>query len=263
MGCGRRSNIGNPANLPNYEPAMDMGDGCIMLFLMPFALFGAIFTYGFTLIAYAFLFIFLIQQKERRDFPSLYQPEPQTVRPSKTVVVAQNGYFVKDLNDYVLTPLSKRARKARVSASAYLRRLDKRAISLGSGRHGEGAEGGLQRLRDDRQEAGHHQQQHASDTEGGLMERQRWWRVTAWGSGFGKDGGLCATPEEADDAVIRLIDNVGWSADQVCVEELSLTPDEWEEIAKTNRPTGMDEWHVGPRGGVYRLSSTGRSRVYI
>ena len=92
------------------------------------------------------------------------------------------------------------------------------------------------------------------------MERQRWWRVTAWGSGFGKDGGLCATPKEADAQVLHLIRNVGWSPDQVCVEELNLTSDEWEDIAKTNRPT---EWHVGPRGSVYRLSSTGRSRIYI
>ena len=97
------------------------------------------------------------------------------------------------------------------------------------------------------------------------MERQRWWRVTAWGSGFGRDGGLCATLEEADASMTRLIKNVGWAPEYVCVEELDLAEDEREEIAKTNRPTalGSDSWFTGPRGGVYRLSSTGRSRIYI
>ena len=93
-----------------------------------------------------------------------------------------------------------------------------------------------------------------------MMQRKRWWRVTAWGSGFGANGGLCATPEEADTSVTRLIENVGWSPDHVFVEELDLTEEERQEIAGTNRPT---EWFTGPRGGVYRLSSTGRSRIYI
>ena len=46
----------------------------------------------------------------------------------------------------------------------------------------------------------------------------------------------------------------------VSVEALDLTPTEKEEIAKTNRPS---EWFTGPRGGTYRLSGTGRSRIYI
>lgn len=92
------------------------------------------------------------------------------------------------------------------------------------------------------------------------MQRQRWWRVTAWGSGFGANGGLCATAEEADAAVTRLIKKVGWSPDYVLVEELDLTEEERQEIAGKNPPT---EWFTGPRGGVYRLSSTGRSRIYI
>jgi hypothetical protein len=46
----------------------------------------------------------------------------------------------------------------------------------------------------------------------------------------------------------------------VSVEELDLTPEEKEEIAKMNRPS---EWFNGPRGGTYRLSGTGRSRIYI
>ena len=80
------------------------------------------------------------------------------------------------------------------------------------------------------------------------------------GSGFGANGGLCVSPEQADASVVHLIENVGWSPEQVCVEELDLTPEEWEEIARSNRPS---EWFTGPRGGVYRLSSTGRSRIYI
>ena len=92
------------------------------------------------------------------------------------------------------------------------------------------------------------------------MERQRWWRVTAWGSGFGANGGLCNSPEQADAAVVHLIENVGWSSEDVNVEELDLTEEEWEEIAKKNRPP---EWFTGPRGGTYRLSRTGRSRIYI
>ena len=92
------------------------------------------------------------------------------------------------------------------------------------------------------------------------MERQRWWRVTAWGSGFGANGGLCDSPEQADAAVAHLSEKVGWSSEDVCVEELDLTSEEWEEIAKKNRPP---EWFTGPRGGTYRLSRTGRSRIYI
>ena len=67
------------------------------------------------------------------------------------------------------------------------------------------------------------------------------------------------SPELADAAVVHLIENVGWSPEQVSVEELDLTPKEWEEIARTNR----SDWFTGPRRGVYRLSSTGRSRIYI
>jgi hypothetical protein len=92
------------------------------------------------------------------------------------------------------------------------------------------------------------------------MDRRRYWRVVVWGSGFGADGGLCRTPEEADDAVVHLIQRLGWEPEMVSVEELDLTPTEKEEIAKTNRPS---EWFTGPRGGTYRLSGTGRSRIYI
>ena len=67
-------------------------------------------------------------------------------------------------------------------------------------------------------------------------------------------------PEQADAAVVHLIENVGWSSEDVNVEELDLTEEEWEEIAKMNRPP---EWFTGPRGGTYRLSRTGRSRIYI
>ena len=83
------------------------------------------------------------------------------------------------------------------------------------------------------------------------MERQRWWRVTAWGSGFGANGGLCNSPEQADAAVVHLIENVGWSSEDVNVEELDLTEEEWEEIAKKNRSTpGVVH---KPFGGTYRL----------
>ena len=67
-------------------------------------------------------------------------------------------------------------------------------------------------------------------------------------------------PEEADDAVDYLIQSLGWESEMVSVEELDLTPEEKEEIAKTNRPS---EWFTGPRGGTYHLSGTGRSRIYI
>jgi hypothetical protein len=53
---------------------------------------------------------------------------------------------------------------------------------------------------------------------------------------------------------------LGWKPDVVLVEELDLSPEEKEEIAKMNRPS---EWFTGPRGGTYRLSGTGRSRIYI
>ena len=92
------------------------------------------------------------------------------------------------------------------------------------------------------------------------MERRRYWRVVVWGSGFGTDGGLCPTPEEADDAVDYLIQCLGWEPEIVSVEELDLTVAEKEEIARMNRPS---EWFTGPRGGTYRLSGTGRSRIYI
>jgi hypothetical protein len=92
------------------------------------------------------------------------------------------------------------------------------------------------------------------------MDRCRYWRVVAWGSGFGADGGLRSTPEEADDAVDCLIQKLGWKPEMVSVEELDLTPEEKEEIATMNRPS---EWFTGPRGGTYRLSGTGRSRIYI
>ena len=80
------------------------------------------------------------------------------------------------------------------------------------------------------------------------------------GSGFGANGGLCDSPKQADAAVVHLIENVGWSSEDVKVEELDLTAEEWEEIAKKNRPP---EWFTGPRGDTYRLSGTGRSRSYI
>jgi hypothetical protein len=92
------------------------------------------------------------------------------------------------------------------------------------------------------------------------MDRRRYWRVVVWGSGFGADGGLCRTPEEADDAVDHLIQRLGWEPEMVSVEALDLIPTEKDEIAKTNRPS---EWFTGPRGGTYRLSGTGRSRIYI
>ena len=92
------------------------------------------------------------------------------------------------------------------------------------------------------------------------MDRRRYWRVVVWGSGFGADGGLCRTPEQADDAVDYLIQCLGWEPEMVSVEELDLTPAEKQEIAKMNRPS---EWFTGPRGGRYRLSRTGRSRIYI
>ena len=92
------------------------------------------------------------------------------------------------------------------------------------------------------------------------MDRRRYWRVVVWGSGFGADGGLCRTPEEAGDAVVYLIQCLGWEPEMVSVEELDLTPAEKQEIAKMNRPS---EWFTGPRGGRYRLSGTGRSRIYI
>ena len=71
---------------------------------------------------------------------------------------------------------------------------------------------------------------------------------------------LCNSPEQADAAVVHLIENTGWSSEGVNVEELDLTAEEWVEIAKMNRPP---EWFTGPRGGTYRLSGTGRSRIYI
>lgn len=92
------------------------------------------------------------------------------------------------------------------------------------------------------------------------MDRQRYWRVVVWGSGFGADGGLCRTPDEADKAVDYLIQSLGWEPELVTVEELDLTLAEKDEIAKTNRSS---EWFTGPRGGTYRLSRTGRSRIYI
>jgi hypothetical protein len=92
------------------------------------------------------------------------------------------------------------------------------------------------------------------------MDRRTYWRVVVWGSGFGADGGLSRTPEEADHAVEYLIQSLGWEPEMVSVEELYLTAEEKEEIAKMNRPS---EWFTGPRGGTYRLSGTGRSRIYI
>ena len=85
-------------------------------------------------------------------------------------------------------------------------------------------------------------------------------KSTAWGSGFRANGGLCNSPEQADAAVVHLIENAGWSSEDVKVEELDLTEEEWEEIPKKNSPA---EWFTGPRGGTYRLSRTGRSRIYI
>ena len=57
-----------------------------------------------------------------------------------------------------------------------------------------------------------------------------------------------------------LIQCLGWEPEMVSVEELDLTVAEKEEIARMNRPS---EWFTGPRGGTYRLSGTGRSRIYI
>ena len=60
MGCGRRSNIGNPANLPNYKPAMDPMDGIALLLLLPFALLFGLVTYGLTIVLWiGFFFYFL------------------------------------------------------------------------------------------------------------------------------------------------------------------------------------------------------------
>lgn len=92
------------------------------------------------------------------------------------------------------------------------------------------------------------------------MNRRRYWRVVVWGSGFGDDGGLYRTAEEADKAVEYLIQCLGWEPEIVSVEEVDLTPAEKDEIATMNRPS---EWFTGPRGGTYRLSGTGRSRIYI
>ena len=92
------------------------------------------------------------------------------------------------------------------------------------------------------------------------MNRRRYWRVVVWGSGFGADGGLRSTPEEADESVVYLIQKLGWKPEMVSVEEIDLSIEEKEEIAKLNRPP---EWFTGPRGGTYRLSRTGRSRIYI
>jgi hypothetical protein len=60
--------------------------------------------------------------------------------------------------------------------------------------------------------------------------------------------------------VDHLIQRLGWEPEMVSVEELDLAQTEKEVIAKTNRPS---EWFTGPRGGTYRLSGTGRSRIYI
>ncbi len=56
------------------------------------------------------------------------------------------------------------------------------------------------------------------------MDRRRYWRVVVWGSGFGADGGLRITQEEADDAVEYLIQKLGWKPQMVSVEELDLYP---------------------------------------
>jgi hypothetical protein len=92
------------------------------------------------------------------------------------------------------------------------------------------------------------------------MDRRRHWRVVVWGSGFGADEELCRTPEEAVDAVDYIIQTLAWEPEMVYVEELDLTPEEKEEIAKMNQPS---EWFTGPSGGTTRLSGTGRSRIYI
>jgi hypothetical protein len=56
------------------------------------------------------------------------------------------------------------------------------------------------------------------------MDKRTYWRVVVWGSGFGSDGGLRRTPEEADHAVEDLIQSLGWEPEMVSVEELYPTP---------------------------------------
>ena len=88
------------------------------------------------------------------------------------------------------------------------------------------------------------------------MDRRRYWRIIVWGSGFGADGGLYRTQEEAYDEVNYLIQCMGLEPEMVSV----ITTAEKDELAKMNRPS---EWFTGPRGGTFRLSGTGRLRIYI
>lgn len=92
------------------------------------------------------------------------------------------------------------------------------------------------------------------------MVRRRHLCVVVWGSGFDADEELCRTPEEADDAVDYINQSLGWEPEMVYVEELDLTSEKKEEIAKMNRPS---EWFTGSSGGTHRLIGTGRSRIYI
>jgi len=92
------------------------------------------------------------------------------------------------------------------------------------------------------------------------MERKTWWQVVVWGSGFGENCGLCRSLETAKQKKQYLVEKLGWDPESIVIKEMHLTREEWKTIARQNKVT--NEWMTGPRGGSYRMSGTGRSRIY-
>ena len=99
--------------------------------------------------------------------------------------------------------------------------------------------------------------------------RKSYWMLTCWGepAGRGEGGfGLYRSQEAAEKYARHLIDEVKWPEKEVVIEELRLTQAEVREHFLLTREK-IIEWDnaifTGPRGGQYRLSGTGQSRIYL
>ena len=97
-------------------------------------------------------------------------------------------------------------------------------------------------------------------------QRKSFWGVTRLGepSGIGDCGkGLWSNRTGAEIHYRQLLQqSSAWEKEAVEMEEIQLTDQELAELQKALKPqapnTNFDAVHIGPKGGRYRLNSSGR-----